>query len=266
MLTPSTRRSGGKFIFPKNLVDMNVNPAAINFQYYRNDFGALRPESNITLMMPDEISQPNTVSWDNEKFGLAGEMVRQGMRKFAGSDTSNAQTVSSMIDAVNARVTNSAVFNTASVGVNQFGSEASAAGLMGAVKGVIANPYVTAIFRGVDFRSFEFVFRFTPLSESDCGDIDNIISEMRRLSLPDYRDGGSYLSYPYECTINYLWKGQRNKWLNRFKRCACTKIDINYTGAGAFTAMRNGFPSQIVLSTSWTELDLVVREDINRGY
>ena len=255
-----------KYIFPMNLVDVNNNPGAIKFQYYKNDLGAMKPETTITLMMPEEISQPNTVSWDNENFGMAGEVARQAIRNIAGNDTPGSQTISSMIDAVGARILNSAVFNAASTAVGQFGSSASADGLMGSTAGRIPNPYVTAIFRGVNFRDFEFLFRFTPLSELDCVLIDNIIKEMRRLSLPDYTENGSYLSYPYECNITYLWKAKPNKWLNRFKRCACTGIDVNYTGAGAFTTNRNGFPTQIVLHTKWTELDLVVRNDIRSGY
>lgn len=252
-------------IFPSNLVNKDLNPAYIGFQYYRNDLGALFPETNIALMMPEAISQPSTVSWDNEKFGVAGELMRQGIRKFIGSDT-ESQSIDSMTESVKARVGNAAIFNAGGAANQALGGGASAEGLMGSIAGKIPNPYVTAIFRGVNFRNFDFVFRFTPMSEADCVLIDQIITEMRRLSLPSYETNGAYLSYPYECMIDYYWKGKRNKWLNRFKKAACTKIDVNYTGTGSFTTLRNGFPSQIVVTTSWSELELVVRQDVDTGH
>jgi len=252
-------------IFPSNLVNRDLNPAYINFQFYKNDLGSLFPETNISLMMPEGISQPSTVSWDNEKFGMAGDLMRQGIRKFIGSDT-ESQSIDSMTEAVKARVGNAMIFNAGEVANKGLGGGASSEGLMGSVAGKIPNPYVTAIFRGVNFRNFDFVFRFTPMSEADCVLIDTIISEMRRMALPAYKTHGAYLSYPYECSIKYMWKGGPNQWLNKFKKAACTKIDVNYTGTGSFTTLRNGFPSQIVVTTSWSELELVVRGDVDEGF
>lgn len=252
-------------IFPRNLVNKDLNPAYINFQFYKNDLGSSFPETNISLMMPEAISQPSTVSWDNEKFGVAGELMRQGIRKFIGSDT-ESQSIDSMTEAVGARVGNAAIFNVAGKANQALGGGASAEGLMGSVAGKIPNPYVTAIFRGVNFRNFDFVFKFTPMSEADCFIIDNIIREIRRMALPAYETEGAYLTYPYECAIEYYWKGAPNKWLNRFKKAACTKIDVNYTGTGSFTTLRNGFPNQIVVTTSWSELELVVRQDVEDGF
>lgn len=252
--------------FPKNLVNSELNPAFINFQYYSTKLGIPIPTTNIALAMPEDISQPSTISWDNEKFGMAGEGIKQAMKHGLAGEGVDSQTIESMTGALEARVKNAAIFNIAKTAGEAFGSGASAEGMMGAVSGKIANPYVTAIFRGVNFRNFDFVFRFTPLSQEDCVLIEQIISTMRAMALPDYTMNGSYLAYPYECRIDYFWKGRRNKWLNRFKRSACTKIDVNYTGTGSFSAMRNGFPTQIVLTTSWTELDIVVRGDIKDGY
>lgn len=251
--------------YPKNLVNMDLNPAFIQLTYFhRDDQLRLAPKSTISLSMPEQISQPSTVSWDNEKFGMAGKILSDGMKKLGGSNEGTMD-ISSMVDAVSQRVKQGAMFNVASVASRALGGTASAEGMMGEVSGRIPNPYVTAIFRGVNFRTFDYVFKFTPLSEDDCTLINNIIKEMRSNALPESLDSSAFLSYPYECQIAYFWKGKQNKWLNRFKRAACTKIDVNYAGTGSFTAMRNGFPTQIIVSTTWTELELVTRSDVTEG-
>lgn len=252
-------------IFPRNLNNPDLNPGFISFQYYTKELGNLLPKENICLSMPEEISQPSTVSWDNEKFGMAGETLVQGLKQMSSAGD-NTQSISELMSATKARMIGGAQTNIAKNLVGVLGSGASSEGIMGEVSGKIPNPYVTAIFRGVNFRNFDFVFRFTPLSIEDCDRIDQIIKIMRKNALPGLKGNNTFLTYPHECEITYCWKGKQNKWLNRFKRAACTKIDINYTGTGAFTAHRNGFPSQIVLTTSWSELEIVTREDVGDGF
>lgn len=254
-----------KLHYPSNLVNKDLNPAFIQFAYFhRDDKMRLSPKTMIQLSMPEQISQPSTVSWDNEKFGMAGKIISDGIKKVSGSNEGTMD-MNSMIDAVSQRVKQGAMFNIAAVANKGLGGGASAEGMMGEVTGRIPNPYVTAIFRGVNFRTFDFVFKFTPLSEKDCELINNIVKEMRSNALPESMDSSAFLSYPYECQISYFWKGKRNAWLNRFKRAACTKVDVNYAGTGSFTAMRNGFPTQIIVSTTWTELELVTRSDVTDG-
>lgn len=252
--------------YPENLNNQDLNPAFIQLAYFeRDDIDRLMPISVISLGMPENISQPSTVSWDNEKFGMGGKIVAEGLKKvFTDGGTMDT---SSMIEAVAQRVKQTAAFNVAAKAANfATGSSATAEGLMGEVAGRVPNPYVTAIFRGINFRSFDYTFRFTPFTEKDCDLIDAIIKEMRTNALGESIDSTAFFSYPRECQIAYYWKGKENKWLNKFKRAACTKIDVNYTSGGSYTAMRNGFPTQVIVNTSWTELDLVVRQDIAGGF
>lgn len=55
--------------------------------------------------------------------------------------------------------------------------------------GVIPNPYIAQIFRSVNFRSFDFIFRLVPFSEKDCDTIQEIIKTFRRWALPEGPDG-----------------------------------------------------------------------------
>lgn len=276
----SKKISEARLRYPPNLGDEDTNPSWIQFAFYdRKDEKNAPPSDTIDLYMPEQISQPSTVSWDSESFGFVGNALRKGAINFrdrvdpnSGLLTMAQQAASAAGD--NARMALGGAGNAldlasarsmADIGaaaVALMGGNVSAEGLMGAVANKLPNPYLTMIFRGINFREFSFSFKFFPYSEDDCETIDEIIKVFRANSLPNYESGDAFLGYPKECDITYMWRGERNPYLHRFKRSVCTMIDVDYTGSGMFTTMRNGFPSEIVMATKWTEIELVTREDI----
>lgn len=131
--------------------------------------------------------------------------------------------------------------------------------------GMLLNPYLAQLFRGVDFRNFQYAFRFVPYSLSDCETIKEIHTIFRKWALPSGPAGGGgspYLNYPGEVDIQYQFQDGENEYIHRFKRSVITSIDIDYTGAGMWTMMRNGFPTETVMNISLSEIEIVVREDV----
>lgn len=259
-----TETSKKRFIYPKELDNKEIHPATIRFGFFdRVDVKRSKPGDEVQLYMPESASQPSTVSWDTEKFGIIGNAMAKNMRATGNTDFGGAiASTTEMYGNLPSMAIARALANMGSSAAGLMGGNVTAEGLMGEGMGKIPNPYLTMVFRGVDFRSFSFVFKFTPYSESDCETIDNIIKAFRRNALPSKED--AFLKYPSECDIEYFWRGDQNKWLHRFKKAVCTAVDVDYTGAGMFSTMRNGFPSTIVLSTKWSEIEIVTREDIDR--
>lgn len=255
--------------YPRNLENVNLHPALIQFQFFeRNQVQRILQSDTIQLYMPEQASAPSSVSWDSENFGFIGNTVSK-MMKSGQSATDLNSTVNGALD----RVKHQAVFSTVAGGVQKMNDKMgaignmSATGLGGEVAGKVPNPYLTCVFRGVDFRNFNFTFKFTPLSENDCTLIDNIVKTMRKHAYPYYMDDKAFLSYPSECMIAYFYKGKLNPYMHRFKRAVCTGIDVDYTSAGTFSTHRNGMPTHITLSTQWKEIEIITRQDIeNFGY
>lgn len=239
--------------YPQNLGDADSQPASIQFQWYTRD--TIRNSvvgDTVVLYMPQEASQPSTTSWDQEAFGLAGRKAY---------DVASGRQGATLKDAGEA-VGFGAATHAAQVLMSKFGSSLSAEDVASAAIGQLKNPYLTMIFRGVDFRKFSFQFKFTPFQPSDAPMIFDIIQSFRKNSLPSHSPQSAFLGYPSECEIQYLWQGTPNKWLNQFKRSVCTKVDVNYTAQGVFAAMRDGFPASIVMNVEFTELDIVTADDI----
>ena len=249
--------------YPRELENVNLHPALIQFQFFhRLDFMKGNFSDTIQLYMPEQASAPSTISWDFENFGIVGKSVAEALK-----NGTSAQDVQGTISGVLDRIKHQAIFNAGADVINKAGaitgdSNVSGKGLGGEIAGKVPNPYLTAVFRGVDFRKFNFTFKFTPLREQDCVTISNIIKTFRKHSLPHYADEGSFLNYPSECAIAYYWKGKQNKYLPKFKRAVCTGIDTDFSSAGTFATLRNGMPAHITINTSWSEVEIVTRQDV----
>lgn len=271
-----------EYRYPTTLADRSEFPAQIRFSYYgmknAKEFDTACTD-RILLYMPEQASQPSTVSWGSEKFGFVGEtLVNTANAAVAGYQSNPNGDYSERLKAATESAINNAKGSlggaaeltalkagayAGSQAAQFMGGNVSTDGMMGAMAGKIPNPYLTLIFEGINFRSFAFTFKFYPFQESDCDLIFDIYQTMRKNALPEYSGGSnSFLGYPKCCEIEYLWNGSVNPWLHKFKRAACTAIDIDYTGTGMFSVMRNGFPSCITVSTKWTELELVTADDV----
>lgn len=267
--------------YPPDLNDKSVHPAAIEFKFFDRKSPTESTVSNtIHLYMPEQVAQPSTVDWGDQNLGFVGNHIRQTANNLlAGFKGTKAisDIMMQQFDTTMDGFTLAGTYGLANLGstaAGLMGGNVSAEGLMGAVAGVVPNPYVTCLFKGVGLREFAFVFKFYPFQESDCQTIYDIITTFRENALPSYdgttvfsdAPGKSLLAFPSECDIRYLWMDGENEWLHKFKRAVCTTIDIDYTGQGMFSTMRNGFPSEITMSTKWKETQIITREDIKEGY
>lgn len=214
-------------------------------------------KDQVHLYMPEQFGQPNTVSWDSSFRG--GQAV---LSAIGGGVHSIADALAKVKGAKAAAQAGAAVQQIAS------GPTSDLQQLGEGVAGMMLNPYLTQIFRGVDFRNFQFTFRFVPFSEGDCDTIQNILKTFRKWALPEGPQGGAsvYLHYPGEVEIEYIFNGGPNEFIHKFKRSVITSIDIDYTGAGMWTMMRNGFPTETVMRVSLSEIQIVVRKDVDAGY
>jgi hypothetical protein len=207
--------------------------------------------------MPENFGQPSTVSWDNSFSG--GQAV-------LGAVSGAKEAVSDIIT----KMGGGGLTNWMSTIAGAVGKYTSPASDLTQLKaGMTLNPYLTQLFRNVDLRNFQFTFRLTPFSERDCDTILEIIKIFRRWSLPSGPAGGAssiYMNYPGEVEIQYQWQGGENVYLHRFKRSVITELTIDYTGAGMWTMLRNGFPTETVITMTLGEIEIVVREDVDNGF
>lgn len=257
------------YYYPPGLQSEDKYPAYMSFEFMERKDPTKSTLSDIVyLYMPERASQPSTVSWENEKFGFVGKHMAQSVSGVAGGNIN----LDAALDAAYEGAQVAAQRMGGNVGAkiaNMLGGQVSAEGLAGEVTGQIPNPYLTMVFRGVDFRNFGYTFRFFPFKESDCKVIDDIVKTFRGFALPpgEGSSGAGVLGYPKEVQISYKWMGEDNMWLHRFKRAVITGVDVDYTPNSMFSVMRNGFPTCIEMNLKLTEIEIVLRDDVlEKGY
>lgn len=298
----SKRRNAKLLAYPSTCGDV-YSPAWIEFTIKERKGAVIgKTKSTIGLYMPESASLPSTTSWENFQAGvlahslygkinnylanavqsgqtyddIASNFATSGFNSFDGESLKSAGLEGNYLS----MAAKSAEAYAAKSGVNVVsslvgsvikghdGSEINGDMMLGMAAGVIRNPYMTAIFRGVDFRTFEFTFKFFPHNEEECNTIYKIIEEFRMAALPSVLNTNTgvqgFFSYPLAFEIAYKWGTKDNEFINKFKPAVLTAVDISYTGNGSWTVMRNGMPSSIQLNLRFTETEIVTRGDIPR--
>src|SRR5690606_11387880 len=122
--------------------------------------------TSINLPMPNNVSNPNSISWDQKDFGMIGDTVVKSLSAMKNSGY-NEDSVKSHLNSMAERMKSVAFYSGMSELVQKTGgNNLDAEDIMGAVNGKALNPFRTMLFRGVNFRSFNFVFDLVPFSES----------------------------------------------------------------------------------------------------
>jgi len=129
------------------------------------------------------------------------------------------------------------------------------------------------IFKGIGFREFQFDFKFTPRSPQEAQTALNIIQCFKFYSAPEIKTGADdarYYIYPAEYDIEFWSNGRPNTAINKISTCACTSVNINWTGSGGWSSFRtgaiNGAPVEVNLSLQFKELEIMTKNRIGQNY
>ncbi len=124
--------------------------------------------------------------------------------------------------------------------------------------GALINPNVELLFNSPQLRSFNFTFNLSPRNPKEAQTIKQIIRLFKQGSAPRRTVKGYFLRTPLIYQISYINNAYN---LNRFKECAMTSFQTDYTPNGNYSTLRDGTMSQYKISMSFTELDPIFNDD-----
>ena len=145
-------------------------------------------------------------------------------------------------------------------------------------RGKALNPHLEAVFENVDFRNFNYTFRFTPRNEDEVKTVDAIIKTFKFHMLPERSldTTGQYLIFPSEFEIHFMYQGSENTWLPFVSHCVLNSVDVDYGGPQfqTFRPMKKPGgdgseappPTTIEMTLSFTESEIMTKEKIAQGY
>ena len=211
-----------------------------------------RLKTAIALHIPNQLQIRYGVQY-NEEDTLAMAMASAGIDELLKAVGTGGK-IKDLGDPVQAAVTNLAL------------SKGTGGAAMSAATGLAANPKKEQVFKGVDFRTFQFDYQFFPRSADEALNVKRILYEFKYHMHPEFKDNNNFVYiYPSEFDIFYYQGGLENPNLHRHTSCVLQDMNINYTPNGNFTTFDNGMPTQINVTLNFRELALLTKDKIEDG-
>jgi len=227
----------------------------------------------IVLYMPEDISTGFRSNWTGKAYGnFASDVLRsaaaQGLQgKLQGVADTMFKGVDRMIPIEGAKALRKLMQK---VGGDQISND----DIFGGVSGAILNPNVELMYGGTDLRNFTLNFKLVPRDPDESLIIKKICNQFKRAMLPKLNPGdvfggtspGTFVGFigvPDLCRVAFMHGPNEHAGLPRFKMCAITQVDVNYTPDGTYATYFDGQPVAVQLTVSFQETKMVFAEEID---
>lgn len=138
--------------------------------------------------------------------------------------------------------------------------------IIGASAKVSLNPFKEVLFESIDFRSFGFKYRFLPKSEAESLHVKSIIDKFKFHMHPELSTNKLFFIYPSEFQITYYYQDKKNDYLHSFKPCVLESMDVTYGGDTYSSFLNKGWPTEINLSLTFRETEILTKDQIDKGF
>ena len=169
------------------------------------------------------------------------------------------------------------------VGGQKLAGLLGAEGIAAAARGVVVNPRLEKLFKQKDFRNFSFSWEFYPRNQTEVQSIRDIIETFRYHAHParDEQLVGEkesnvqiILRVPAEFEVRFLSSNPNmnqagfveNEYLPRIGRCSLASISVDYTPNSLFSTFIDNSPTAITMTLNFTEMGILTRETVDKGY
>lgn len=144
------------------------------------------------------------------------------------------------------------------------------ADIVGASAKVALNPFKEVLFEAIDFRAFSFKYKFMPKTEKEAKDVFDIIERFKFHMHPELSANKLFFVYPSEFQITYYYNNTENNkdrggYFHKFKRCALETMDVTY-GGEQFSTFKDGKPTEINMTLTFRETEILTKQQIKDGY
>ena len=132
------------------------------------------------------------------------------------------------------------------------------------------NPHMALLFKGVDFRQFQFNFQLMARNKDESNSIRAIIEGFKAGMHPNVEQAeGRFWIYPDSFDI-YLCSGPQqdaSQYLFQISNSVLTNMSVDYAGSGIPSFFhQNGAPVDIRMTLQFKEQEVLTRERIIQGY
>ena len=230
-----------------------------------------RTKYYIELPIPQEVNDANSVTWGEDSlniFQLAGLAAAQRIMTRPGETFQDVATLLQKgipLPSLDDDTKNAVLAGISGQAINALGGNVSPSSVIARATGQILNSNLELLFKGVNLRSFPFSVTFSPRNFEEAIRVKTIIRYLKQTMAPktgvEGGGGDIFLKSPDVFSLRYLHKGSDHPFLNSFKLCALTGLNVNYTNAGTYASYDQGTPVNIRMNMTFKELNPIYSED-----
>ena len=273
----------------------NPTPQAYDVSNYQSTKAKVLGEDGVIILpMPSNIQDSNSVSYESDsmnKFVADGLGVVQSTMIEGGKTLSDlltggaslktptpppgtaAPTGSAALNKMKETIKNllsneaRAAANTqlALSALNVFGANVSFNSLLARTDGRILNPNMELLFNNVTLRTFRFSFKLAPRDPREALEVKSIIRSLKKNMAVKGKSNGTFLETPNIFKLTYRKGNQNHPFLHRFKDCALSDMNVQYTGDNVYATYADGTPVSMILNLTFKELLPIYAEDYDNS-
>lgn len=207
----------------------------------------------ITLHVEERPSVRYSANYENKELGaLVGAMAGGGSATDSTNTGGGAGEYAAFAAMQAAKIPNVVGLNQASL-LTQLSAK------------VTTNPFREVFFESIDFRTFNFRYKFFPKNKSESDRVQNIINTFKFHMHPELSASGLFYIYPSEFEIRYFYRDRENKHFNKISTCVLTDMQVEY-GGEQFSSFRDGSPVEYTMTLTFRELEILTKDQIERGF
>jgi len=230
-----------------------------------------RITDSVALYLPPNIQDNTSAGYSDMQTGIVG-LVAAGGSKFLDAMRRNdyQAAASQLISGVGAIATE-AFRNAAGEFVDIFTGTEGSAELANKAFGQATNPYMEVIFDSMAMREFTYNFTFAPKNSQERDDVQDIIKLFRFHMAPELKGAQHrFLTLPSTFDIHYMYQHSKNyasenNFYSKIATCVLKDVTVDYTPNGV-KSFQDGSPTQINMSLSFQETEILTKQSINAGY
>lgn len=260
-----------------NLTLDQYNRTATSAQLYTRDTSGKYPQ--IALYMPSDVQDAYKADWEGKAFGTTSSAIlsNSAAEGFVDKIKNFAKTSAKGLEKAPTELAASLISNLAK-GIT--GDAISSGDVFGGISGVVRNPNVEVLFQKMNLRTFDHTFKLTPFTAGESNNIKKICDTFKKALLPRYYLGAddsvlgsdptkneavqaSFIKVPKVCQVTYMQGSGIHPYLPKYKMCAITDVNVNYTPDGNYSRFTDGAPTAVELRVSFMETKLVFAEDLD---
>ena len=230
-----------------------------------------RITDSVALYLPPNVQDSTSAGYTDMQTGIVG-LVAAGGGAFLDAMRRNdyQSAAKSLIGGVKA-ISEEALRGAAGGFVDALTQTEGSADLANKVFGQATNPYMEVMFDSMAFRNFTYNFTFAPKNAQERDDVQDIIKLFRFHMAPELKGAQHrFLTLPSTFDIHYMYQHSKNyasenNFYSKIATCVLKDVTVDYTPNGV-KSFQDGSPTQINMSLSFQETELLNKQMINAGY